>query len=384
MKTLRTIIVILIILLLVPMGSWIVWNMKSSRELDILVMDKTVLDLKKKAHRSIFWLLLNERFVKNDNKMYRMEKDYYGFHPVRPLKSREYEVRRIKLEDIETLSNDYDMVYYSDTYGVFFNEWYRRPTAQGKGTLIEGGLNNNDYLFIKNMVDKQKLLIAEYNFIAPPTIGLVKKKTEDLLGIKWSNWTGTYIRNLDPKRSKDLPEWVVNIYAKRHGGEWPFTGAGIIFVNEPAQHVVVLEAEKHLDQAVPEIQTTEYGKQNYDLPESVHYPHWFDVMDEKSNQTIAEYKIYINLEGKAILEEYNLDSRFPAVITSSNGAPYFYLAGDYSNYPVGMWTAKLQGIRSFENLFFSEKDHSSAKFYWTYYVPLMSQILSDYQASLGE
>jgi hypothetical protein len=384
MKTLKTILIVLLILVLIPIGSWVVWNFKSSRPLDILVMDKTVLDLEKKAHRSIFWVLLNEKFVKNNKKAYRMQKDYYGFHPVKPLKSREYEVKRIKLEEIESLSSEYDAAYYSDTYGVFFNEWYRRSTAQGKGTLIEGGLNNNDYLFIRNMHDAGKLILAEYNFLAPPTIGLVKKKTEDLLGIKWTNWTGTYIRNLDPKRSKDLPDWVVNIYKKRHGGEWPFSGSGIIFVNEPAQHVVVLEAEKHLDSAVPDIQTTEYGMQSYEVPETVHYPYWFDIMDEKNNHVIAEYKVHINLEGKAVLDEYNLSSRFPAIIASSQGAPFYYLAGDYSGYPVGIWTAKLQGIRTFESLFYSEKEHSAAKFYWTYYVPLISQILSDYQASLEE
>ena len=384
MKTLRTIIVILIVLLLIPVGSWIFWNLKSDRQLEILVMDKSVLDLEKKAHRAIFWVLLNEKYVKNDKKVYRMEKDYYGFHPVKPLKSRKYEVRRIKLNQIEDFTNESDMAYYSDTYGVFFNEWYRRPTAQGKGTLIEGGLNNNDYLFIKSMHERGKLLIAEYNFLAPPTIGLVKKKTEDLLGIKWTNWAGIYIQNLDPGKNKDLPEWVVNIYKKRHNGEWPFRGSGIIFVNEPGQHVVVLEAEKHLDLAVPEIQATEYGRQHYDLPETVHYPHWFDIMEEQSHNTIAEYKIHINLEDKAVLDEYNLPSRFPAVIESSDGAPFIYLAGDFSDYPVGMWTAKLQGIRTFKNLFYNEKEHSSAKFYWTFYVPFISQVLSDYHASLGK
>ena len=381
MKTLRTILIILLIILLIPVGSWIVWNIKSNRQLEILVMDKTVMDMEKKAHRAIFWLLLNEKFVKNNNKVYRMEKDYYGFHPVKPLKSREYEVRRINLDQIEELSSEIDMAYYSDTYGVFFNEWFRRPAALGKGTLIEGGLNNNDYLFIRSLLGKNKLLIAEYNFIAPPTIGLVRKKTEDLLGIKWTNWTGTYIRNLDPKKSKDLPEWVVSIYKKRHSGEWPFQGSGIILVNEPAQHVVVLEAEKHLEQPVPEIQTTEYGDEHYDLPESVHFPQWFDIMEKNSNNAIAEYKLHINLEGKTLLEEYNISSRFPAVIESSGSKSFFYLAGDYSDYPVGMWTAKLRGIRSFENLFYSEREHSAAKFYWTFYVPMMSQILSDYRAS---
>ena len=136
--------------------------------------------------------------------------------------------------------------------------------------------------------------------------------------------------------------------------------------------------------AVPEIQTTEYGAQHYDLPETVHYPYWFDVMDIKSNYVIAEYKIHINLEGKALLDEFNLQSRFPAVIEASDGSPFLYLAGDYSDYPVKIWTAKLQGIRTVSSLLYSNRDHSAAKFYWTYYVPLLSQVLTDYQAGLEE
>ncbi len=382
MKTVKTIVIILIILVLVPVSSWIGWSFKPSKPLNILVMNKTVLDLGKKEHRAVFWMLLNEKFVKSDGKVYRMEKDYYGFHPVKPLKTRKYEVRRIKLEQAEKLASEYDMAYYSDTYGVFFNEWYRRESGKGKGTLIEGGLNNSDYVFLKKMLDQNKMVIAEYNFFAPPTIGLVRRKMENLLGIHWTNWTGTYVKNLDQGKSKDLPDWVVGIYKKRHNGEWPFSGPGIILVNEPGQQVVVLEAGKHLDMTVPEIQTTEFGLEQYELPETVHFPEWFDIIDAMSNHTVADYKIHITIEGKAMLDEFNIPSRFPAVIQSSGSSPFLYLAGNFSDYPVRMWNAKLQGIRTFANVFYSNKEHSASKFYWTFYVPLASQVLTDYQAGL--
>jgi len=100
MKTVKTIVIVLIILFLIPISSWLIWNIKQSKPINILVLNKTVLGLERKEHRAIFWLLLNEKFVKDDNKVYRMEKDYYGFHPVKPLKSRKYEVKRIKLEEI--------------------------------------------------------------------------------------------------------------------------------------------------------------------------------------------------------------------------------------------------------------------------------------------
>jgi hypothetical protein len=382
MKTVKTIVIILIILFLIPVASWLIWNIKPSKPINILILNKTVLGLERKEHRAIFWLLLNEKFVKEDNRVYRMEKDYYGFHPTKPLKSRKYEVKRIRLEEVNDLASRYDMAYYSDTYGVFFNEWYRRESQQGKGTLIEGGLNNNDFLFIKGLHDQGKLLIAEYNFIAPPTIQLVRKKAEELLGIRWTNWIGRYVNELDPDRSKDLPDWIVGIYRKRNDGEWPFTGPGIILVNEPAQQVAVLQADKHLDENVPEIQTTEFGLEFYNLPEAVHYPYRFDIMDEQANEVIADYKLHVNLEGKAVLDEFGLPSRFPAVIESNTGSPFLYLAGDYSDYPVQMWTAKLQGIRTFEKIFYTSKENSTSKFYWTYYVPLLSQVLTNYQTSL--
>ena len=382
MKTVKTIVIILLLLCLIPIASWLIWNIKPSKPINILVLNKTVLGLERKEHRAIFWLLLNDKFVKENNKVYRMEKDYYGFHPIKPLKSRKYEVKRIKLEEINDLASKYDMAYYSDTYGVFFNEWFRRESGQGKGTLIEGGLNNNDYLFIKGLHDQGKLLIAEYNFIAPPTIQLVRKKAEELLGIKWTNWTGRYVNELDPARSKDLPDWIVGIYKKRNDGEWPYTGAGIVLVNEPAQQVAVLQADKHLEDGVPEIQTTEYGLASYYLPETVHYPYRFDFMDEQSNKVIAEYKLHVNIEGKAVLDKFDLPSRFPAVMESNTGSPFLYLAGDYSDYPVRMWTAKLQGARTFEKIFYTNKENSTSKFYWTYYVPLLSQVLTNYQTSL--
>ena len=147
---------------------------------------------------------------------------------------------------------------------------------------------------------------------------------------------------------------------------------------------MVLENEEDLETAVPEIQTTEFGAENYVLSESVHYPEWFDIMNAGSNNTIAEYKIHITLEGKSKLDEYGLPSRFPAVIQASGDTPFYYLAGNYSDYPVHIWNAKMQGIRTFEKIFYNNKEHSASKFYWTFYVPLISQVLTGYQAGLPE
>jgi hypothetical protein len=151
MKTIKTILIILIILVLIPVFSWLLWSFEPSHPLRILVVNKTVISLESKEHRALFWLLIHDKYVKPDNKIYSMNKDYFGFHPIKPAKSRKYDVLRVKLTEIDNLVEDYDIVYYVDTYGVYFNEWYRGTDTKDKGNLIEGGLNNNDYIFLKKM-----------------------------------------------------------------------------------------------------------------------------------------------------------------------------------------------------------------------------------------
>jgi len=384
MKTIKTILIIIIILVLIPVFSWLLWSFKPSHPLKILVVNKTVFSFDRKEHRALFWLLIHDKYVKPDNKVYNMNKDYFGFHPIRPAKSRKYDVLRVKLTEIDNMVQDYNIVYYVDTYGVYFNEWYRREDTKDKGTLIEGGLNNNDYLFLKKMYSEGKLIIAEYNFFGPPTDDLVRIRTQDLLKLHWSGWIGKYIHNLNSKKNKDLPLWVVDMYESKNKKEWTFSGEGIILVNQETKDVVVLEDEIHLETNVPEIQTTEYGINTYNLPETLFFPNWFDITYSDENQIVAEYKIHINMDGKTLLDQYNLPSRFPAIIEAAPGNSFYYFCGDFVEYPVKMFTAKLKGVNMIEGLFYNNKPTSRSKFYWTYYQPLINQILENSQATVSQ
>ena len=383
MKTIRIIAAVLIVLILIPIVSWIFWNFRPSKKLNILIVNKTVLEPGIPEQKALFWVLNNEKFVNDRKKMYKMHRDYYGFHPQKPLKERKYEINRIRLTETEQLSDEYDAAYFVDTYGVFFNEWYDR-NVKGKGTLIEGGLNNSDFVFLDKMHEKNKLIVAEYNFLSAPTDGLIRNKAENLLGFHWSGWSGRYVQNLNADRSRDLPAWVVDMYQLNHKGEWPFSGSGILLVNEGRKAVIVLESDVHLDEnKVPEIQTTEEGMEQYGLPESVLFPSWFNIVENDSNLVLGEYKIHINMEGKTLLDKYGLPSRFPAILASGDGSPFYYFAGDFIDFPVSLSTARLSGIRKIGNTFHSRKQNSMADCYWTYYVPLISRILEDYQASLN-
>jgi len=383
MKTLKIIAVVVIVILLIPFLSWLFWVFKSSHPLNILIINKTVLSQDRKEQKALFWLLNNEKYVNAEGKNYNIRNDYLGFHPLKPAKTKKYEVKRIKLTEIEDLTNNYDMAYFVDTYGVFFNEWYSNQQGKGKGSLIEGGLNNSDYLLIKNMIERGKLLFAEYNFFANPTDGLVRKKTEELIGIEWSGWIGSYIVNLNSKRSDDLPGWVIELYNMNHKDKWSFNGPGIVLVNEGKKTVIVLLEKEHLTGiAMPELRTTDYGRETYSLPSSIAFPHWFDIDYNTGNKVIAEYTIPVNASGQSILDQNGLPSIFPAIMTSAGNAHYYYFAGDFVNYPVRSCTAHMKGIRTVEGLLNSSSGKSQSGYYWFYYIPLVSDILSGYQASL--
>jgi len=382
MKTIKTILIILVILVLIPLISWLIWGFHSGKPLNIMILNKTVLSLERKEQRALFWFLIHDKYTKPDDKAYNMNKDYFGFQPLRPEKTRKYVINRVKLTEIDKLASDYDMAYFVDTYGVFFNEWYRGRNINDKGTLIEGGLNNNDYLFIKKMIDLKKLVIAEYNFFAVPTDDLVRRRAEELLGIQWSGWIGKYFNDLNIEKNKSFPIWIVELYNGKNEANWDFKGAGIVLVNEITKDVIVLEADKHLESPVPEIQMTELGKTKFKVPENINFSQWFEISYTEKNNTVAEFKLHISMEGKPLLDMYNLPSRFPAIIESGSESPFYYFTGDFTEYPVKMFTARLAGINLMQGLFYNNKPGSQSKFYWTYYQPLLRDILENYRMTL--
>ena len=67
------------------------------------------------------------------------------------------------MSDLINLAEKNDAVYFTDTYGVFFNDWFRGINKSRKSRKIYGGLNNNDFLLLKEMKDRNKLIIMEYN-----------------------------------------------------------------------------------------------------------------------------------------------------------------------------------------------------------------------------
>lgn len=382
-RSFRGFFIILLVLSILPAYSLFKWMAQPKKKLDILILDKTVPTLEREKHRSFNWVLTHNKYVKSDNKRYAYTKDYYGFFPLKPLRSKKYDTRRIRLTDIPELADSLDVAFYTDTYGVYFNDWYQGISKARRSRMIYGGLNNNDRLLLKEMKDRKKLIIAEHNILAYPTAPLDRANAEEVFGIKWTEWLGAYFPSLDTIKNPDFPKWILQIYRDQYGKSWDFKNPGVVFVNYN-DRVVVLESGKDLDFETPYVYTGTYGQEKYGLPYQINFPYWFEVIEPGSNRIVSYFKIHTNALGDSILNANFLPHEFPAVLESTTDAPHFYFAGDFTSNPEQMRTAYFKGVEKLNRFFKPPFLSKRQDFFWHYYYPLITNILDHYYDKLSE
>jgi hypothetical protein len=381
-KTLLIVVIIVAVIIALPVINLIRWGVQSKKPLDIIVVDKTVPTLEREHHKSFDWILTHERFVKKESKTsYSYRKDYYGFFPQRPLRDKKWERNDYRLADVINLANKNDAIYFTDTYGVFFNDWFRGINKSRKSRKIYGGLNNNDFLLLKEMKDRNKLIILEYNSFDFPTAQYESVKTQEKLGITFSGWTGKYFSSLDTT-IKDFPIWMTAMYRKEYGKPWTFTKPGIVILKE--KDIVVLEEGKQLKNPMPQIITDTASSQKYGVVPSVAFDQWFDIIDPLQNKVISKFKLDTTPLGDSLLINNALLNEFPAVVQDPVTQRTYYFSGDFATYNVSFWTARLKGVEKLKEILFSDKPDDTRRFFWLYYRPLINGIFNDYYVSLNK
>jgi hypothetical protein len=379
-KTLLIVFLILAVIIALPVINLIRWHFQEKKPIDIILVDKTVPTLERDHHKSFNWILMNERFVKRENnESYSYIKDYYGFSPKRPLREKQWERNDYRLTDLINLAEKNDAVYFADTYGVFFNDWYEGINKSRKSRKLYGGLNNNDFLLIKEMKDRNKLIILEYNSFDYPTAQFESVRTQEKLGINFAGWTGRYFSSLD-STSKDFPIWMTSMYRKQYKKPWTFTKPGIVILRE--KEILVLEQGIHLNNPMPHIITDSAYCRKYGVPPSVAFDRWFDIIDPMENQIVSRYEIETTAIGDTLLANNDLFSKFPAVIQDPVSQRIFYFSGDFATNKVPYWTSRLQGVNKLRGILYSEKPDDPRRFFWLYYRPLIKGILTDYSNSM--
>lgn len=374
MKKLNLKLLALLVLFSLLFISFAFWLFKPAQKLNIFILDKTVADNTYREHAAFVWILNAGKIQKPNKQPYSVSKDYYGFLPKEPNSKEQYKIRSIRLFEVLTLSDQLDMAYYTDNYGVFSSD-ISNPGVNIKPYLIYGGLNQNDYLLLREMKRKNKLIITEFNLLGSPTSPLIREKTEDLFDFRWTGWTGRYFRSLNNISQNEIPSWIVTSYQKQYQKSWTFTEPGIVLINETGT-ILVLEQGRDLDDALPEIVTSAELQKSFDLPASQKYGFWFDIIQTtKINKIQAVFKLNVKDKGNNQLKANNIPSVFPAIIEHTQGYKFYYFSGDFAEYTPRKILSYFGGVASFMNKINTGTKGTSSEFFWNFYVPLMNGIL---------
>lgn len=371
----------LILSLTIPLIMWVIWLTTSNTKLVIAIVDKTVLTTKGQEHISLNWVLNHEKYTKTSEKPYDVSQDYFGFFPEDNEKFKLKGLERFSFAKLSQLSNDTDLAYFTDTYGIYKNEWFNEGDDKERSGILYGGLSDKDIQFLNMMKEKGKLVITEFNTIGSPTAFENRTRFEEMFQLKWTGWTARYFDNLNLQENKEIPKWLIKNYKETHQGEWPFTNSGIAFVNNQDQ-VVILENGTHLIEAMPHIITNKNFQEEYSLPERIKYPFWFDIIipNKDVNSTVSSFKFDTNSKGLQELEKFNIPSNFPAVTRHvDKDYSFYYFSGDFADNPVRMESSYFTGIDFFKGFFFDERNTMErSSFFWNYYKPLLTKILKEY------
>ncbi|HCC70100.1 MAG TPA: hypothetical protein DEQ09_02975 [Bacteroidales bacterium] len=380
-KTLIILIIVLVIILILPAIGFFGWFLNEKKPIDVVLLDKTVHNLDRVNHRSFTWVLANSRFVKENNRKYLLRKDYYGFYPIKPIRSKQFRINDYRLAEVIDIAENNDVLYYADTYGVFFNDWYQGINKSRYTRKIYGGLNNNDYFLLSEMRRRDKLTILEYNTFGYPSDAYEKYRVEELMGFKSTGWTGQYYQSLDSANS-DLPEWIVSLYKKKSRKPWNFKNPGIVLL-KGENEILVLEEGTHLENALPFIMTGTNVAEDYSVAVQVPFCKTFDIIEPLDNEVLSTFKLMTTEEGEILLDKHFLTSEFPAVITNQGDVRSVYFCGDFATSKLPPWTACFGSMNIIKGLLYHGDDpNDTRRFFWQYYKPLLTEMLKNYQLTI--
>lgn len=375
----KRIYIIIIALILLPFWMWLAWLLTPKKILNVVIVDKTVLNTKCTEHASFAWILTNKRYCKPDKKLYNISKDYYGFFPKDSEKYIVHGLEALSFSQLDSLANVADMTYFTDTYGIYYNEWYLHHNEKERSHVIYGGMSAKDLYFLKNMKENKKLIITEFNDIESPTNGLVRRRFEEMFGLKWTGWVGRYFEQLDTAKTDELPKWLIKGYMEQHDHKWPFKGPGIAFVNED-NRIEVLKHDLDLKNTLPMIETPEKWVKYYSSVKQMKYPYWFDIIrNTGDNETEAELVLQPTQRGDSILSANGIPTRFPAILAhDSADYKFYYFSGDFADNPIDQSLSDYRGISHLSWCLYNKRDAERESFFWEYYQPVIIKILATY------
>lgn len=364
------------LVLLIIIGSFILWHLSPGSSWKTLVVDKTVPHSDYREHQSLFWVLNHAKVVnKGGERKWRPGKDYVGFYPEKFIASdMSYSSN---LESAQTIG--VNLIFLADTYGVYaddyrFPEKYRTHLDYSK--KIFGGLEPEELAAIEDFVQNGGSLIAEFNTFHHPTLQVVKERMEKLLGLRSTGWMGRYFADLANRG--DVPAWALRHWKTHSGEEWNFSGPGYILTHSDTR-LVVLEEEKDVDAdgllIRPMLAADPLMK---GTSSNTPYRFWFDIEEPmEGTEVLAQYQFRLRARGREKMQKFGVPETFPAVLRASQTPLRLYFAGDFSDNNISYGPYFFYGWSKLRRLICRVgQNQTQNRFFWDFYVPLLENIFS--------
>ena len=353
----------------------IFWLFSEKSPWSVQVIDKTVPHSNYREHAALHWILNNTK-VSNplDDTKWNIKRDYIGYYPDRVEKAPRFKGVELQPENLQN-SN---LLYIADTYGVYsgdFLEESERLTHLDYSKLIYGGLDEEEVDAIVEFSQLGGSIVAEFNTFASPTWGSASRRLQDLLGLKWSGWSGRFFSDLASEI--EIPRWARRHWEEHYKEEWEFEGPGYLFAHEDTR-IFVLPVGTHISATSPKL----YKKTSHPLlngvEDNITFHYWIDVVYPiDPTQILAEYRFELTEEGQRIFEDFRIPEAFPAVLLASKAPLRMYFAGDFSDNRISRGPYYLKWWPKFARWSSSMRDpHGPAVFFWKFYYPLLRNIFS--------
>lgn len=365
--------IVIIIIFLTAVSAGIIpiwyWNKLPSKPLNVWILDKTVPVPDYREHKGLMWVLNHNKIVwDKTGRSFRYDTDFYGFFPV---DENTYDIRNIPSKD-----ENPDLIYITDTYGVYNDDYLMRNVKGTRSGLIYGGLQTNEMNILKKNLHDRNTIIAEFNVAASPTNKENREELENIFGLRWKGWKGRYFRDL--KKDLEVPVWMSDNYEKQYGKPWKFTGPGFALVSDDDK-IIVLENNRHIGKNNLLLTYDKEGQEEFGIKEDIPYYYWFEFL-EKSDDTeqIAHYTLDLTEEGKKELDKVGLQPVFPAILRYKNSQyNSYYFAGDFADMQRIGNTWNYYGLDWIRRNTIVDSKGDSDYFFWKAYAPMMKKIIGD-------
>ncbi len=370
MKAVKTIIIIVLVIVLIPLLGYATWFLKKGEYLRLFVVNKSLVEFRGSENKSFNFILNEEKIVTSGNRRYKMDVDHYGL----TWNKGDYQVKFPRLKDLKRISDRTDFLYYADVSGIMKSDV--RKLKEGEKDEIEyGGLNNSDYTMIRYMMEMEKPIVIECGFYGGPTDPLVRYNIEKLIDIYYVGWMGTYMTDLAGTAANPCGFDYKARYEEYTGDSWDFSGPGIVLVNTDANRVIVLVEGEDIQTDEGLIVTDTAQQEQFNLPGRVNYTGWFSVLHPGRNDVVSTFALNPTISGSEKLMNAGLPESFPALI-QGNG-DLFFMAGDFGKSNVSLLFSRVPGVRDVITAIRGSGKLNPSNFFYTYYRPFMKKMVDD-------